>query len=217
VERAFRKVGARQVGFVEQPVAGALGAGLAIEEPTGSMVVEIGAGTTDVGLLALGAVVTSVSLDLGGDDLDEALRRLLNRRHGVVVDRQTAAELRRALGSVGADTAEARAEVIGRDAVSGQLVSTLIYRSELRPLLLDLLLPVLDAVVSCISAAPPDLANDLLETGIVLLGGASAITGLDRRLAGATGVPVHVVAEPRLGAVRGAIRCDVGLSGLVRR
>lgn len=207
LERALRRAGARQVSFVEQPIAGALGAGVTIAEPTGSMVVEIGAGTTDVGLLALGGIVTGTCLPLGGDDLDAAVRRLLVRRHGLVVDPSTAAEVRQRLGSVASDAPEARAEVLGRDAHTGRPAAAVVTRSELRPLLLELLLPVLDAVVSCIADAPPDLANDLLGSGIVLLGGASAVDGLDRRLARATGLPVHVVDAPRLAAVRGAIGC----------
>jgi rod shape-determining protein MreB len=210
-ERALRKVGARQVSFVELPVAGAIGAGLAIAEPAGSMVVEIGAGTTDVGLLALGGLVTSTCLALGAEDLDAAVRRVLARRHRLVVDQPTATALREQLGSVAADAPELAAEVLGRDAQTGRPARAVIRRSELRPLLLELLLPVLEAVVTCISNAPPDLANDLLGQGIVLLGGASALDGLDRRLARATGLPVHLVNEPRLAAVRGALCCFEGL------
>ena len=207
LERALRRAGVRQVSFVEQPIAGALGAGVTIAEPTGSMVVEIGAGTTDVGLLALGGIVTGTCLPLGGEDLDHAVRRLLARRHQLVVDPATAAEVRQQLGSVAADAPPARAEVLGRDAATGRPAAAVVTRAELRPLLLHLLLPVLDAVVGCISEAPPDLANDLLGAGIVLLGGASAVDGLDRRLASATGLPVHVVEAPRLTAVRGALGC----------
>lgn len=207
LERALRKAGARQVAFVEQPVAVALGAGLRIEEPTGSMVVEIGAGVTDVGLLALGGMVTSAAIPLGGDDLDAALRRYLVRRHGLVVDRRTATELRQSLVSVAADAPEARAELLGRDADTGRPASSVVTRSELRPLLLERLVPLLDAVVSCIGAAPPDLANDLLGGGIVLAGGGSALDGLGQRLARATGLPVQVVESSRLTAVRGAARC----------
>lgn len=216
LERAFRKVGARQVSFVEQPVAGAIGAGLQIAEPTGSMVVEIGAGTTDVGLLALGGPVTSACLPLGGDDLDAAVRRLLARRHGLVVDQPTAAEVRERLGSLSAEAPDLGAEVLGRDAETGRSARVLVTRSELRPLLLERLVPVLDAVVGCIAAAPPDLANDLLASGIVLLGGASVLDGLDRRLARATGLPVHAVDEPRLTAVRGALGCLEGLDAARR-
>lgn len=221
LERALRRAGVRQVRFVEQPIAGALGAGVTIAEPTGSMVVEIGAGTTDVGLMALGGIVTGTCLPLGGDDLDNAVRRLLARRHRLVVDVATAAEVRHRLGSVAAEAPDARAEVLGRDAETGRPASAVVSRAELRPLLLELLLPVLDAVVGCISDAPPDLANDLLGSGIVLLGGASAVDGLDRRLARATGLPVHVVEAPRLAAVRGAISCvgdfDLGREPARRR
>lgn len=217
LERAYRKAGARQVGFVEQPVAGALGAGVAIAEPAGSMVVEIGAGTTDVGLLALGGLVTGRCLPLGGDDLDAAVRRHVARAHGLVVDPQTAAEVRHRLGTVAADAPDVRAEVLGRDAETGRPSSTVVTRAELRPVLVRTLLPVLDAVVACITDAPPDLANDLVEEGIVLLGGASAIDGLDRRLARATALPVHVVESPRLTAVLGAIGCSEHLELAARK
>lgn len=216
-DRALRKAGARQVRFVEQPVAGALGASLAIEEPAGSMVVEVGAGTTDIGLLALGGIVTSSLVACGGDDLDAGVRRALVHRHNLVVDRATAEELRRAIGTVSSEVPDVAAEVLGRDAGSGRPAVAVVTRSELRPVLVDILGPVLRAVVSCISDAPPDLANDLLGRGIVLTGGTSALEGLDRCLARATGLPVHVVPDPRLTAVRGAMRCSSSFDLLVQK
>jgi len=207
LDRALRKAGARQVRFVEQPLACAVGSSLAIEEPSGSMVVEVGGGTTDAGVLALGGLVTSRSLAFGGEDVDDAVRSLLARRHGLVVDQATAAEVCRTIGTLDAASPELRVEVVGRDARTGRTATAVLARSELRPVLEELVSPVLDAAVACITDAPPDLANDLLGRGLVLAGGGASLDGFDRRLATATGLPVHVSSEPRLCAVVGASRC----------
>jgi len=219
LDRALRRAGARQVRFVEQPVAGAIGAGLPIEEPTGSMIVDVGGGTTDVGVLALGTLVTSESLPIGGDDFDEAVRLLLARHYDVVVDAETAHEVRRRIGSVrllgtGGDGPAGpgtranelqRFEVRGRDGSTGHPSSVVITAAELQQPLVDLVHPILDAVVRCIASAPPDLANDLLSSGIHLAGGGSCLDGLGEKISIETGLPVH--SAPERASILGAAKC----------
>lgn len=214
LDRALRKAGARVVRLVEAPVAAAIGAGLAIEEPSGSLAVVLGAGRSEVALLALGGVVTSASLASGGSDLDTAVRTHLARARGVLVDAATAESLRRRIGSVAWPVEEVEAEVAGREISTGRPVSAVVARSELRPVLLEGTQGALDAAVRCITSAPPDLANDLLGAGVHLMGGLARLHGLDQRLASATGLPVHVSESPEQLVVIGTARCLASFDAL---
>jgi rod shape-determining protein MreB len=216
LDRALRRAGARQVRFVEQPVACAIGVGLPIDEPTGSMVIDVGGGTTDMGVLALGALVTSASLPVGGDDFDEAVRLMLARCYDIVVDGSVASDVRRRIGTVRLSDPRSEGvgrpdlphlEVRGRDVSSGLPRAVVISADELHQPLEDLIRPLLSAAVECISSAPPDLANDLLGSGLHLAGGGSLLDGLDYRLAMATSLPVHAVANPDRISITGASRC----------
>jgi len=206
LDRALRKAGARQVRFIEQPVACALGSGLPIEEPSGSMVVDIGAGTTEIGVLALGGIVTSASLAVGGGDVDESVRLLLSRRFDLVVDSRVASEVVRRIGAAGASPAP-HLEVTGRRGADGRPHSVVVSGAEIRPALDELVAPIVTAAVECVASAPPDLANDLLGSGLHLSGGASQLAGIAQRIASATGLAVHASAEPSRVAVIGASRC----------
>ncbi len=210
--RSLRHAGARAVEFAEVSVCCALGAGLPIDEPAGWMVVSIGAGTTEAGVLALGGIVASTAAPVGGEDLHRAVHQHLAERHGVHVERRVIDELMRLLGAVsgaagpGAGSPEEPqpvAELVGRDRRSGVPRRVQVGRDELSAALEPDVRRMLEAVVSTITKAPPDLANDLLGSGVQLAGGVARLEGLDRRLARATGLPVHVD-EPELLAVRGA-------------
>lgn len=214
LDRALRRVGARQVRFVEQPVACAIGAGLAIEEPVGVMVVDVGAGMTDIGVLALGGMVTSASVAVGGEDIDDAVRLAIARRFDLVVDSSTASEVRRRIGSVAPAGGRPRLEVRGRDAATGEPSSVVLSSAEVSPVLEELVRPILAAAVDCIATAPPDLANDLLRSGVHLCGGGSLLDGLDARLARSTGLVVRAVVQPGRCAVVGASRCLAHLDTL---
>lgn len=207
LERAIRHAGVKGVLFLAQPTACAIGAGLAIDEPTGSMVTDIGAGTTDVGVLALGGLVVGASFPSGADDFDEAIRAHLARERGVLVDLAVAEAIRIAIGSVSPEAPDAHAEVAGRDAKSARETRLIVEASEVRPILEDLAAPILDAVVTVITKAPPELVNDLLSSGVLLAGGGGLLRGFDERLAEATGLPVHVAADGGRAAVLGAARC----------
>ena len=161
LERAFKKAGARRVRFVEQAVAVALGAGLHIEEPVASMVVDVGAGTTEIGVLALGGLVSHASVDVGGEDFDEAIRQLCARHFDLVIDPATAERVKRMIGSAWVQDEE-KVEVIGRDLSSGIARAVVLSRTEVAAAMSPRVERILAAATHCITEAPPDLANDLL-------------------------------------------------------
>ncbi len=207
LERAIRRAGAKGVLFLAQPTACAIGAGLSIDDPTGSMVADVGAGMTDVGVLALGGLVVAASFPRGADDFDEAIRTYLARERGILVDRSIAEAVRIEIGTVSADAPDANAEVAGREVKSGRQTGTVVGALEIRPILEELITPILDAVVTVITGAPPELVNDLLSSGVLLAGGGALLRGLDERLAKVTGLPVHVASDGGRAAVLGAARC----------
>jgi rod shape-determining protein MreB len=206
LERAFVGAGAESVRFVEQPVAVALGSGLHIEEPVASMVVDVGAGTTEIGVLALGGLVTHAAVPLGGGDFDQAIRRYCARQLDLVVDLETAERVKWAIGSAWVEDDD-KVEVRGRDASNGIVRSVVVSRTEVADAIAPSVDRILEAAADCISSAPPDLANDLLNRGLYLAGGGALLTGLAQRLATATGIPVHLVEDPERCAIAGAALC----------
>ncbi len=206
LDRAFTRAGAESVRFVELPVAVALGSGLRIVEAVASMVVDVGAGTTEIGVLALGGLVTHASVPFGGGDFDEAIRLLCARQLDLVIDWRTAEGIKCAIGSAWVEDDD-KVEVRGRDASSGIVRSVVISRAEVADAIAPRVDRILAAAVSCISAAPPDLANDLLNRGLYLAGGGALLNGFAQRLATATGIPVHLVEEPERCAISGAAVC----------
>jgi rod shape-determining protein MreB len=191
---------------VEQQVAVALGSGLRIEEPVASMVVDVGAGTTEIGVLALGGLVTQASVPVGGGDFDQAIQRLCARDFELAIDLGTAEAIKYAVGSAWVEEDD-KVEVRGRDTSSGIVRSVVITRTEVADAIAPRVGRILFAAVSCITSAPPDLANDLLNRGLYLAGGGALLTGFGRRLASATGIPVHLVENPERCAVAGAVSC----------
>ncbi len=209
IERALKKAGIRSVRSIEHPVAAAIGCGLAIEDPIGRMVVDVGGGTTDIAVIALGSMVTTASVEHGIDDLDVAIRAHLYRESDLVVDPETIAELRHSMAERPRGTA-AEIEVTGRDARTGEPRRAVVGVLELVDRVDRSLESICDGAVEAISAAPPDLANDLVAGGLLLVGGGAYLPGLGRRIASATGVPVTVPEEPERVAVRGAAWSEVG-------
>lgn len=206
LDRAFSQAGADDVRFVEQTVAAALGTGLRIEEPVASMVVDLGAGTAEIGVLALGGLVTHATVRVGGGDFDEAIRRFCARQLDLVIDRRTAEGIKLAVGSAWVEDDD-KVEVKGRDASNGIVRSVVVSRSEVADAIAPGVERILDAAVSCITTAPPDLANDLLNRGLYLAGGGALLNGFAQRLASAAGIPVHLVEDPARCAITGAARC----------
>lgn len=206
MEKALRAAGARRVRFVEGTIACALASGLAIQEPIGQMVIDVGAGVTDCAVIALGGVAVSTSVAVGGNDFDEAVREHLARRHHLLLDGETLQAFRGRAGSISRPPDDSSSEVLGRDTLSGRPVRQRVAHREALGVLLRTSAPIIAAALNCMMNAPSDLANDLLGSGLVLAGGASRLPGLDRRLASATGIPVHVAEDQGRLAVLGATR-----------
>lgn len=206
LERSFKQAGASQVGFVEQAVAAGIGFRLRIAEPVATMVMDVGGGTTDVAVMALGGVVTQGSLPLGGTDLDGAVRETCLRSYDLVVSPTVAEQMKIALGAA-IPLPETKMEVTGRDASNGMVRTVVVGSSEVTSALAEPVRAMVQAAVSCVVGAPPDLANDLLARGLHLAGEGGLLKGFTRRLASETGIPVHLAEEPGQAAVLGAARC----------
>jgi rod shape-determining protein MreB and related proteins len=207
LERAIRQAGSRRIQSVEQPIAAAIGAGLPLSEPVGSMVVDVGGGTSNIGVMALGGLVATAAADIGGNNFDQALRAYLTKEHGLALSQRRVELLRRRHGSLAPLEPQSRVIVDGRDARSGRPRSAEVTEAELAAVLNRVVEPLMALAVRCITEAPPDVANDLVGVGLTLVGGGSLLNGLDESLAYATGVPVHVPLEPERLSVRGAARC----------
>jgi rod shape-determining protein MreB len=206
VERALKDGGASKVGFVENAVAAAIGLGLGIGAAAASMVVDVGGGATDAGVLSLGGLVNEVSKPAGGTDIDKAIGELCIRSFDLVVSPATAEGVKMAIGTAWPET-EAKVEVTGRDSSSGKARTVVVSASEVHAAIAGVVDEIISAAVQVVVTAPPDLANDLLACGLNLTGGAAELHGLARRLAEETGIPVHSSAEGGLAVVRGAARC----------
>lgn len=214
---SLRRAGARRVELLDNQTAAAIGARLPIGDVAGSMIVDMGAGTTDIALYALGAAATCVSVPLGGGDLDHSIREHCRKGLDLVVDPETAEQVRISIGSAESLAEDLKAEVQGRDAWDGSPRTVVISSAELFEVMNSQLREIVSRLVGAIQGAPPDLANDLLHRGIHLAGGVSRQTGIASHLAAETGLPVHLVDEPELAAVRGAVRSlSPGVSPTVR-
>ena len=207
VTEAARRAGAAQADLIEQPMAAAIGAGLPVHEPLGSMVVDVGGGTSETALISLGGVVALQAIRVGGFDFDNAIQTFIRREYGIAVGERTAEEIKIAIGSA-APTADAfQAEVRGRELMSGLPKTVLLSPGEVRGAMDDLVESICKSVVQCLGQAPAELAQDVIRQGIHLVGGGGLLRGLDHRLSLATGVPVHIVDAPLECVVLGAGRC----------
>ncbi len=207
VLEATRRAGASQTYLIEQPMAAAIGAGLPIHEPLGSMVVDIGGGTSEVAVISLGGIVALRAVRVGGFDLDHAIQAHLRRVHNVAVGERTAEEVKLAIGSAHPTPEEFKAEVRGRDLMSGMPRTVVLEPEEIREAIAEPVQAVLHSVIQALAETPPELAQDLLEVGIHLVGGGAMLRGLDRLISRETGVPVKPVDMPLETVVLGAGRC----------
>ncbi len=210
-QRVVREVGyqagARHVDVIEEPMAAAVGAGLPVHEQTGTMVVDIGCGTTEVAVISGGAVRVARSLRTAGAALDRALVAWLTATHGLLVDELTAEGLKWSLGSAFPLLEERQGEVTGRDAHHGEARTVRLTTNDVRRALDDPLRAVVDTVRATLDQAPARLARDIRDRGVVLTGGTALLPGLDELVRHEVGVPVHVAADPRACVVSGAARC----------
>ncbi|HWE52370.1 MAG TPA: rod shape-determining protein [Bryobacteraceae bacterium] len=194
---------ASEVYLVEQPFVAALGAGLPVSEPAANMVVDIGGGTSDIGVLSLSGTVYSQSIRVAGNEMDQAITDHLKREHGLLIGERTAETIKIELGSAEALDREATLEVKGRDVVSGLPKAVTVTDSEIRRALRDCVQVIVDAVRASLERIPPELSGDLTERGIVLTGGGAMLKNLDTRLHAETGLPMSMAADPLLSVVNG--------------
>ncbi len=207
VKEAGHQAGARRVYIIEEPMAAAIGAGLPVNEPTGNMVVDIGGGTTEVAVISLGGIVTSQSIRIGGDEMDQAIIAFGKKEHSLMLGERTAEEIKVALGSAFPAADEPHAEIRGRDLVSGLPKTVLISAAEVRRAIEDPLNLIIDAVKSTLDKCPPELAGDVMDRGIALTGGGALLRGLDQRIREETGMPVHIADSPLDSVVLGTGKC----------
>jgi rod shape-determining protein MreB and related proteins len=196
VEEATRNAGARDAYLIEEPMAAAIGAGLPVSEPTGNMIVDVGGGTSEVAVISLGGIVVSVSLRVGGDEMDEAIIGHVKREYKLLIGNQTAEEIKLEVGSAFRLKEEVQAEVRGRDMLTGLPKTVIIGSDEIRHALEEPVVQVIDAIKSTLDKTPPELAADIMDRGIVLAGGGALLNGLDERLRHETQMPVQLAESP---------------------
>jgi rod shape-determining protein MreB len=196
VEEACLSAGARQAYLIEEPMAAAIGAGLPVGEPTGSMVVDIGGGTSEVAVISLGGIVVSQSIRIAGDELDEAIINYAKREYKLLIGQQTAEELKLEIGSAFPMAEELQAEIRGRDMVSGLPKTVVLTSEEIRVAIEEPLSQIVDAIKATLDRTPPELASDIMDRGIVLAGGGALLQGLADRIRDETQIPTHLAESP---------------------
>jgi rod shape-determining protein MreB len=204
VEEAAYHAGARRAYTIEEPVAAAIGVNLPIHEPSGSMIVDVGGGTTEVAVISLGGIVVARSSRVGGDELDEAIISWTKKEHNLLLGDRTAEQLKMAIGSAWPFTDEPNAEIRGRDLVTGLPKTVIVSAQEVREAIEEPVQSVVDAVKYCLDKTPPELAADTMERGIVITGGGALLRGLDMRIANETGTPVITADRPLHSVVIGS-------------
>jgi rod shape-determining protein MreB len=206
--RAIREsalgAGASQVYLIEEPMAAAIGAGLPVSEASGSMVVDIGGGTTEVGVMSLGGMVYKGSIRVGGDKFDEAIINYIRRNYGMLIGEQTSESIKKTIGSAFPGSEVRDMEIRGRNLSEGIPRSFTVTSNEILEALTDPLNQIVTAVKVALEQTPPELASDIADRGMMLTGGGALLRDLDRLLLEETGLPVHIAEDPLTCVVRGS-------------
>src|SRR5256884_383987 len=216
VEEATLSAGARQAYLIEEPMAAAIGAGLPVAEPTGSMVVDVGGGTSGVAVISLGGIVVSQSIRVGGDEMDEAIINYVKREYKLLIGQQTAEEVKLEIGSAFPMPEEVQAEIRGRDMVSGLPKTVVLTSEEIRGALEEPVSQIIDAVKETLDRTPPELASDIMDRGIMLAGGGSLLQGLDERLCPGKQMPTQLAESALTCLAVGSGRSLEGFQGIQR-
>jgi len=203
---ATLQAGAREAYLIEEPMAAAIGAGLPVSEPVGSMVVDIGGGTTEVAVIALGGIVTSRSIRVAGDEMDEAIIQYARKAYNLLIGERTAEDAKIKVGSAYPQREEQSIEIRGRDLVSGLPRTVRMSGTEIREAMAEPIAAIVEAVKMTLERTPPELAADIVDRGIIMAGGGSLLRGLDRLLGEETGMPVMVTDDPLSSVVLGTGR-----------
>ncbi|MFQ5558392.1 MAG: rod shape-determining protein [Acidimicrobiales bacterium] len=205
VQEAAEFAGARKPAYIiEEPMAAAIGAGLPVQEPTGNMIVDIGGGTTEVAVISLGGVVASASARVGGDELDDAIVQYVKKEYSLALGERTAEEIKVQIGSAWPLDQEIRAEVRGRDLVTGLPRTVVVDTVEMRKALDESVSAICDAVKGTLDKTPPELAADIMGRGITMAGGGALLRGMDHRIANETGMPIRIAPDPMYAVASGS-------------
>ena len=203
VKEAAIQAGASEAYIVEEPMAAAIGANLPVEEPTGSMIVDIGGGTTDVAVISLGGIVASKSIRTAGDELNTAIINYIKKQYNLMIGEPTAEDIKVSIGSAFPTKEGKTYRVKGRDMVTGLPKNIEVTEEEIYHALQETVLKLLEAIKSCLEKTPPELASDIMDRGIVLAGGGALLRGLDSLISENTGIPVFVAEDPLSSVVLG--------------
>lgn len=196
VEEASLAAGAKEAYLIEEPMAAAIGANLPVEEPSGSMVVDIGGGTSEVAVISLGGIVTSKSLRIAGDELDEAIVHYVKKEYNLMIGERTAEEIKMTIGAAYPRPKEEKMEIRGRDLISGLPKNIIITSTEVADALKEPINAIVDSIKYTLEKTPPELAADIMDRGIMLTGGGALLSGLDKLIMDETGMPVNIAENP---------------------
>jgi rod shape-determining protein MreB len=196
IDEATKQAGARDVLLLEEPMAAAIGSGLPVNEPTGSMIVDIGGGTTEVAIISLGGIVTAKSLRVAGDDFDQAIISYIKKEYSLMIGERTAEKIKIELGSAFDLGEESTMEIRGRDLITGLPKVVIIKESEIREALREPVNAIIEAIKTTLEKTPPELASDIIDKGITLAGGGALLRGIADLIKAETHMPVHIAESP---------------------
>ena len=203
VEESIMRAGAREVYLIEEPMAAAIGAGIEIEEPSGNIIVDIGGGTTEVAVISLGGIVVCNSLRVAGDELDEDIINYIKKELNLLIGESTAEQIKKEIGSAMPLMTEMTMEIKGRDLNTGLPRTETISSVQIEEAMRESIAKIVEIVKATLEKAPPELASDIMEKGIVLAGGGALIQNLDKLISEETGMPVYIAEEPLDCVVKG--------------
>jgi len=196
VKEAAQNAGAKRVSIIEEPMAAAIGAGLPVAEPTGSMIVDIGGGTSEVAVISLGGIVTSRSVRIAGDEFDLAIINYIKKKYNLLIGERTAENVKIAIGSAFPSEEDSTMDIKGRNLLTGLPESIKVNSTEIREALAEPLSHIIEAIKTTLERTPPELAADIIDSGITLAGGGALLKGLDKLINNETGMPVFIAENP---------------------
>jgi len=203
VRDSAEHAGGREIYLIQEPMAAALGVNLPIEEPVGSMIVDIGGGTTEIAVISLSGIVTDISIRIGGDEMNEAIIQYFKKEYNLLIGENTAEAIKISMGSAAPYKTDDVKRIKGRDLVDGIPKTVKVYAKEIQGALSESVGYIVDAIKLCLERTPPELASDILDRGIVLTGGGALLTGLDERLRIDTELPIIIADDPLTCVVMG--------------
>ena len=213
VRDSAENAGAREVFLIQEPMAAAIGVGLPVEAPSGSMVIDVGGGTSEIAVIALYGIVNNISIRIGGDEMDEAIVSYLKKNYNLLIGERTAEEIKIAIGSAFPLEEEETIEIKGRDLVAGVPKTMKLSSVQVREALAEPVDAIVEAVRQALELTPPELSSDILDRGIIVTGGGALLRGLDKRLRQETNLPVIVADDPLTCVARGTGKVMEDLQG----